>query len=69
MIGNKCVCGYKYGSEYDEDGNEEIKYGDEEFIYSDTKVTYMKDLNWGRGVEAKSIIICPKCGTLKINLI
>ena len=57
----KCVCGYEYGSEYDDVGCE-ILHGDEEFIFTDNKVTYREDY----ADRAKTIIICPKCHTLKI---
>jgi hypothetical protein len=62
MIGTKCVCGYKYGIEYDENSNR-IQVGDKEFIYSDLKIPFKSDYH----ENYKTIIICPKCGTLKIE--
>ena len=67
MIIIKCNCGYEYGSKYNNDGDK-ILIGDKEFIYSDLKIPYQKEGDWPRCIEMKTIIICPKCGTLKINL-
>ena len=59
----KCVCGYEYEEvryQHDED-NIRVK-GDEDFIrikvnFESERLDYRKD-----------IFVCPKCGTLKIDI-
>jgi hypothetical protein len=56
----KCNCGYE--REYDIDTKTWI--GKEDFIYSDMKITYNNNYS-----EYKKIVyICPKYGTLKIDI-
>jgi hypothetical protein len=60
----KCeACKYEYTTTYNEDGKE-ILIGDQEFEYTETDAYIKIDNCYIR----KVIIICPKCGTLKIEL-
>ena len=56
----KCICGYKQG--YDIELQKNI--GDDEFILSELQLTYEYDYT----DRKKAILVCPRCGTLKINL-
>lgn len=58
----KCVCGYEYNTKYE--NGKEILIGDEEFIPSKNSLTYRAD----KDLCNKTIFICPKCGTLKIDI-
>jgi len=59
---DKCVCGYESG--YDWENKKDI--GDEKFIVSDSQIVYDRDDYNPKRI--KYILICPKCGTLKIDI-
>lgn len=59
----KCICGYEYGATYNGDGKQ-ILIGDIEFEIAEESI-YLKI---GTAYVKKSIFICPKCGTLKIDI-
>ena len=68
----KCVCGYKSGMSWepiegDESNTElvEIKGDKDDFICTRLNVTYEKR---NFNLTSQDVYICPKCGTLKINL-
>jgi hypothetical protein len=62
----KCVCGYE-DFIYNEDESEIIKFN-EDFIQSELKVVFEADGNYYRQLKSETVYICPKCGTLKINI-
>jgi acetone carboxylase gamma subunit len=59
----KCVCGYEYSDDYDENG-EQILIGDEEFLISKFELPY----NQYEDIKIETVFICPKCGTLKVDI-
>lgn len=70
-----CICGYKYKrDDWGRDNNGNIKYypdaGEEKFIRSELKITINKKQGeWDCDrISIKEVYICPKCGTLKIDL-
>lgn len=58
----KCLCGYEYEEITGKDGFIEIKKGDKDFKL----VRIARDCY---PIEYLLIYICPKCGTLKTELI
>lgn len=66
----KCVCGYEHESGIDDNGVwQKNLIGDESFVVSETELKF--NLSIRESVYSnvyKKIYVCPKCGTLKIDL-
>jgi len=65
----KCVCGYKHGeSVFDPTDewsrSEDPENGKDPFIQLDMKVSYTQDFY----EYSKYLYVCPKCGTVKIDI-
>ena len=60
----KCNCGFeeKWNAE------KAVFEGGYQFIPSELKLSYETDGNYYRNMNSAVVYICPKCGTLKINL-
>jgi hypothetical protein len=57
----KCNCGY-------DDTDSVVTIGIEPFIRTELKVTYESEGDYYKNLNSRTVYICPKCGTLKINL-
>ena len=69
----KCyACNYEYEEEWikkdDKGYTTKIIKGDVKFIQTDTNIVYEDEGSYYNRIEKKSIIICPKCGTLKVDI-
>lgn len=61
----KCAaCGYFRGYNVENDCID----GDSEFIGTEKHIYIEKDGNWSSYTERLEIIVCPKCGTLKVEV-
>lgn len=61
----KCVCGYEECAGIRFDRNEGYIQG---FIESKFVIKYEKDINSSFYIKEEPVYICPKCGTLKIDI-
>lgn len=61
----KYVCGY---DEYIYNDDDEIAGKNENFIHSHMTISFETDGNCYRQNKVEPIFICPKCGTLKVNI-
>ena len=59
----KCLCGYEYDFDFI-DGEKVIIKGDEDFLQSKTYVVVETFYQ----ISTKAIFVCPKCGTLRVDL-
>lgn len=63
----KCVCGYEYDYNFI-DGEKVVITGDKPFINSGLWAVFEIDDDYYPTVTRETIYICPKCGTLKIEV-
>lgn len=65
----KCVCGYEHGFKQNENGELIFCYGEYgSFILSKIDIPYKVKGDFYEVLCNSSVWICPKCGTLKIQM-
>ena len=63
----KCTCGYESVIKY-ENFEKIVTKGDEEFMRTKFEISYDSENDYYSDLKSSPVYICPKCGTLKIDL-